>query len=46
MEKDIESYSNKGKVFITGDMNGRTSNLSDILDFDRYIENNDLFLDM
>ena len=46
MEKGTESYSNKGKVFITGNMNRRTSNLSDILDFDRYIENNDLFLDM
>ena len=27
-------------------MNGRTSEFSDILSFDRYIENNDLFLDM
>ena len=27
-------------------MNGRTSHFSDILDFDKYIEDNDLFLDM
>ena len=33
-------------MFITGDFNGRTSNFSDILDFDRYIENQDLFLEM
>ena len=27
-------------------MNGRTSDFSDILDFDRYFENNDLFSDI
>ena len=27
-------------------MNGRISNLSDILDFDKYLENNDLFIDI
>ena len=27
-------------------MNGRISHFSDILDFDKYIEDNDLFLDM
>ena len=46
IEKGIELYSSKGKIFITGDMNGRTSDYSDILHFDRYIENNDLFQDM
>ena len=33
-------------MFITGDFNGRTSNFSDIFDFDRYIENQDLFLEI
>ena len=46
IEKGIELYSNLGKVYITGDMNGRTACFSDILEFDKYIENNDLFLDM
>ena len=46
IEKGIELYSSRGKNFVTGDMNGRTSEFSDILSFDRYIENNDLFLDM
>ena len=39
----IKIYSIKGKIFITGDMNGHTSNSPDILDFDRYTETNDLF---
>ena len=42
IEKGIELYSLTGKVFITGDFNGRTSNFLDILDFDRYFENQDL----
>ena len=33
-------------MFITGDFNGSTSKFSDILDFDRFIENQDLFLEM
>ena len=46
MEKGIELYSTSGKVYITSDMNGRTSDFSDILDFDRYLEDNDLFTDI
>ena len=46
IEKGIELYSSKGKFFITCDMNGRTSDFSDILDLDINIENNDLFQDM
>ena len=46
LEKGVEQYSNLGKVFLTGDFNGRISNFSDILDFDRYLENNDLFMDV
>ena len=34
IEKGIEIYSNKGKIFIAGDMNGRTSNSPDILALD------------
>lgn len=45
IEKGIEQYSVSGKVYISGDMNGRTSNFSDILNFDRFLENNDLFTD-
>ena len=46
IEKGIELYSSKGKIFITCDMNGRTSEFSDILHFGSYIKNNDLFQDM
>ena len=46
IEKGIELYSNLEKAFITGDMNGRISSLSDVLDFDKYLENDDLFIDI
>ena len=46
IEKGIESYSSLGKVYVTGDMNGRTSDFPDILDFDRYLEDNDLYAEM
>ena len=46
IEKGIELHATSGKVYITGDMNGRTSDFSDILDFDEYLENNDLFTDI
>ena len=45
-KKHIELYSTSGKVYVTGDMNGRTSDFPDILDFDKYLENNDLFTDI
>ena len=35
-----------GKVFLTGDFNGHISNFSGNLDFDRYLENNDLFMNV
>ena len=38
IEKGIKLYSMLGKVYITGGMNGRTSNFADILGFDKYIE--------
>ena len=43
IEKGIEIYSTSAKVFVVGDMNGRTSDFPDILDFDKYLEDNDLF---
>jgi len=36
--KNLEKYKQKGKCFITGDLNSRTSNVSDILDFDMYAD--------
>ena len=33
-----------GKVFLTGDFNSRTSVESDCLDFDRYLDDEDIFL--
>ena len=40
IESDVEKYKLLGKVFITGDLNSRTSNESDFLDFDNYLDNN------
>ena len=44
LESDIEVYKPLGKIFISGDMNSRTSNLSDELDFDHYVDNDDSFM--
>lgn len=41
LEHGISLYKNLGKIFITGDLNCRTSNLSDILDFDEYLDDED-----
>ena len=41
LEHGISLYKNLGKVFITSDLNCRTSNLSDILDFDEYLDDED-----
>ena len=38
IERGIELYSKLGKVFITGDMNGRISHFSDILDFEVHLK--------
>lgn len=43
IEKGIELYSTCANVYVVGDMNGRTSDFPDILDFDKYLEDNDLF---
>ena len=44
LESDIEVYKPLGKIFISGDMNSRTSNLSDELDFDHYLDNDESFM--
>ncbi|MES9880358.1 MAG: reverse transcriptase family protein [Sedimenticola sp.] len=38
IESGIEQYTHLGKIFITGDMNSRTSNIYEVLDFDRYLD--------
>ena len=38
LEHGLSLYEKIGNVFITGDLNCRTSNLSDILDFDEYLD--------
>lgn len=44
LELDIIRYKRLGKVFLTGDFNSRTANESDCLDFDRYLDDEDIFL--
>ena len=38
IEKGIEHFKNMGKTFIVGDLNSRTGQLSDILEFDKYLD--------
>jgi hypothetical protein len=38
IEKGIEKYSKLGKVYVIGDFNSRTSDLNDILEYDRYLD--------
>ena len=38
LESDIIKYNNLGRVLVTGDLNSRTSNESDFIVFDRYID--------
>lgn len=38
LEQGVLRYKNLGKVYITGDFNGRTASEADILDFDKYID--------
>ena len=40
IESGVEKYKMLGKVFITGDLNSRTSNEPDFLIFDNYLDNN------
>jgi exonuclease III len=45
LEADIMKYENLGKVYVTGDMNCRTSNEQDFLSFDKYLDQNLPFVD-
>lgn len=38
LEQGIIAYKMLGKIFITGDFNSRTSNAIDLLDFDKYLD--------
>lgn len=38
LEQGIIAYKTLGKIFITGDFNSRTSNATDLLDFDKYLD--------
>ena len=44
LELDITRYKHLGKNFLTGDLNSRTSNEPDWLEFDRYLDDEDTFL--
>ena len=44
IETGIIRYNNIGKVFVTGDLNGRTSDSIDYLIFDKYLDQNVQFL--
>lgn len=39
-ESGIERYKISGKCFITGDFNSRCANVTDFIEYDRYINNN------
>ena len=38
IEKGIEKYCNLGLTYIVGDLNSRTGNLSDILEYDKHLD--------
>lgn len=38
IESGIDKYKSKGKIFVFGDLNCRTSNVNEILDYDPYID--------
>ena len=44
LEQGLLNYKNRGKVFISGDFNSRTSTESDYLDFDKYLDD-DFFIE-
>ena len=43
LEIDIIKYKNLGVVYLTGDLNSRTSNEPDFLTYDRYLDDEDIF---
>lgn len=40
LELDIIRYNDIGKVYVTGDLNGRTATASDYFEFDKYLDEN------
>ena len=38
LENDIEIFEKLGKTYLTGDYNFRASNISDVLEFDEYLD--------
>ena len=40
LEQDIIKYNDQGKVFVSGDLNGRTATEKDFFDFDKYLDQN------
>ena len=44
LEQGIISFQTQGKVLLTGDFNSRSSNLTDLLDFDKYLDNEQDYL--
>ena len=38
IEKGLEKFSRLGKTYVTGDLNSRTGQLSDFLDYDKYLD--------
>ena len=43
LEQDVLRFKDRGKLFITGDYNGRTASETDVLDFDRYLDDETLY---
>ena len=43
LEQDVLRFKNRGKLFITGDFNGRIASETDVLDFDRYLDDETLY---
>ena len=38
LEQGVLRYKDQGKLYITGDFNGRTAREQDLLDFDKYLD--------
>ena len=43
LEQDVLRFKDRGKLYITGDFNGRTASETDVLNFDRYLDDETLF---
>ena len=43
LEQHIIRYNNLGKVFVCGDLNGRTADAADYFEFDKFLDYDSLF---